>query len=159
MAKKWLTRVTPMPETSPLRFGILGCGSASIPVCEALAASPFTQLAAVYDGNPSLADDIHQRFQVSKSNTLEELLADPTLDAIYVAVPHYLLAPLTQQVLEAGKHALVEKPMAISLEEADKLIELSHEQQVALGVFYEMRYAPAHASARRFRYRPSSISP
>jgi predicted dehydrogenase len=70
------------------------------------------------------------------------------VDATYIAVPHYLLAPLTQQALSAGKHALTEKPLAISLEDVDMLIALAKKQNLVLGVFYEMRYAPAHARAR-----------
>ena len=137
-----------MLESKRVRFGIVGCGAASIPVCEAISASPLAELAAVYDMNHDLANDISQRFQVQKMETLEALLADSTVDVVYVAVPHYLLASLTRQVLEAGKHALTEKPLAISLEEIDGLIKLAAEQKLALGVFYEMRYAPAHASAR-----------
>jgi len=137
-----------MPETRPVHFGIVGCGSASIPVCEAILASPVAELAAVYDVNESLADDLCQRFQVHKVKTLDEMFSDPAVDAVYIAVPHYLLAPLTQQALEAGKHALTEKPLAISLDEIDGLIALAEERKLALGVFFEMRYAPAHAIAR-----------
>lgn len=138
-----------MTEMNPLRFGIVGCGTASIPVCEAILASPLTELAAVYDVNENLADDLRQRFHVRKTRTLDALLADPSVDAVYIAVPHYLLAPLTQQALETGKHALTEKPLAISLEEVDRLIALAAERDLALGVFFEMRYAPAHAIARQ----------
>jgi predicted dehydrogenase len=126
----------------------VGCGSASVPVCEAFLASPLTELAAVYDVNPDLADDLSRRFDVQAVGTLNELLANPAVDAVYIAVPHYLLAPLTEQALQAGKHALTEKPLGISLEEVDRLIALADERQLALGVFYEMRYAPAHALAR-----------
>jgi predicted dehydrogenase len=149
MAKRWLTMVRPMPKTKPLRFGIIGCGTASVPVCEAILASPFMELAAVYDVNENLADDLHQRFHVRKTKTLDELLTNPSIDAVYIAVPHDLLASLTQQALEARKHALTEKPLAISLEEVDRLIALSAERKLALGVFFEMRYAPAHAIARQ----------
>jgi len=137
-----------MPESKPIQFGIVGCGTASIPVCEAITASPLTQLTAVYDVNEDLANDISRRFQVPMMETLEELLNYQNVDAIYIAVPHHLLAPLTQKVLEADKHALTEKPLAISLEEVDQLIGLATERKLALGVFYEMRYAPAHALAR-----------
>lgn len=140
--------VRDMPESKSVRFGIVGCGSASIPVCEAIIRSPFTELLAVYDVNEELASDISQRFHVQKVETFDELLDNQVIDAVYVAVPHYLLAPLTQQVLEAGKHALTEKPLAISLEEIDELVKLAAERQLALGVFYEMRYAPAHALVR-----------
>jgi len=137
-----------MTEKRTLRFGIVGCGSASIPVCEAISASPLTELSAVYDVNPEFANDISQRFHVPMTDTLEDLLSSRQVDAAYIAVPHYLLAPLTQQTLNAGKHALTEKPLAISLEDLDMLIALAKKQNLALGVFYEMRYAPAHAHAR-----------
>jgi predicted dehydrogenase len=139
-----------MPEMNPVRFGIVGCGSASVPVCEAIVASTLTELAAVYDVNHDLAKDLSGRFGVRAMGTLEELLTDPAVDAVYIAVPHYLLASLTQQTLEAGRHALTEKPLATSLEEIDRLIALAEEQQVSLGVFYEMRYAPAHTMAREY---------
>jgi predicted dehydrogenase len=137
-----------MPETKSLRFGIVGCGSASILVCEAITALPNTELTAVYDVNPDLAKDISQRFRVPIMGTLDELLTNHIVDAVYIAVPHYLLAPLTQQVLGAGKHALTEKPLAVSLEDVDQLINLAAQQQLGLGVFYEMRYASAHPLAR-----------
>ena len=137
-----------MPETKPLPFGMIGCGNASVPVCEAITASHLTGLTAVYDVNQELANEISQRFHARRMETLEELLADQMVDVIYIAVPHYVLAPLTRKVLEAGKHALTEKPLATSLEEVDQLITLAARRQLALGVFYEMRYAPAHAPAR-----------
>jgi len=139
-----------MTEARPVRFGLIGCGSASIPVCEAIVTSPLTELTTVYDINQDLAKDISERFHVPMLETLEELLNDQHVEAVYIAVPHHLLAPLTQKVLEADKHALTEKPLAISLEEVDQLIALAEEREVALGVFYEMRYAPAHALAREF---------
>ena len=86
-----------MTETRPIRFGIVGCGSASIPVCEAIAASPLTEITAVYDVNQEFANDISQRFHVPMMDTLEDLLSNPQVDATYIAVPHYLLARLTQR--------------------------------------------------------------
>jgi predicted dehydrogenase len=138
-----------MSESKLLRFGILGCGTASIPVCQAISASPFAELGAVYDLNQELADDLSQRFHVPAVNDLQALL-NSNIDAVYVAVPHYLLASLTRQVLEAGKHALTEKPLGISLDEVDGLIQLAGDKQLTLGVFYEMRYAPTHAIGRDF---------
>jgi UDP-N-acetyl-2-amino-2-deoxyglucuronate dehydrogenase len=141
---------TTMPERNLVRFGIVGCGSASVPVCEAMVASTLTELTAVYDVNEVLANDLSGRFHVPAMETLDELLTDPGVDAVYIAVPHHLLSPLTQQALQAGKHALTEKPLALSLKEVDALIILATERQLSLGVFYEMRYAPAHALAREF---------
>jgi predicted dehydrogenase len=148
MARNLQLKVKAMTETTPVRFGIVGCGSASVPVCEAILASPFAELASVYDVNADLARDLSQRFHVPAKETFNELLTDPNVNAVYVAVPHYLLAPLTMQALEAGKHALTEKPLATSLQQVDMLIALATTQRLTLGVFYEMRYAPAHALAR-----------
>lgn len=136
-----------MPDSSPVRFGIVGCGSASIPVCEALIRSPLTELVGVYDVNEVLANDTSQRFQVKKVETFDALLDNPFVDALYIAIPHFLLMPVTKRVLEAGKHALVEKPLALTLNEIDQLIELAEGRKLVLGVFYEMRYAPAFVLA------------
>jgi predicted dehydrogenase len=148
MVKSLYTKARAMPKIKATRFGVIGCGTASIPVCEAIAASPLMALEAVYDVKPDLARDLSQRFHVPTMATLRELVTNPLLDAAYIAVPHHLLAPLTYQALEAGKHVLAEKPLGISLDEVDRLIELANKRQLALGVFYEMRYAPAHAPAR-----------
>ena len=137
-----------MAKPGIVRFGIVGCGSASLPVCEAIVSSSHAELTAVYDVDQMLAEDLHRRFQARKMKSFDELLVAPEVDAVYIAVPHYLLAPLTEQALQAGKHALTEKPLAISLEQVDNLIALAGERSLTLGVFFEMRYAPAHTVAR-----------
>ena len=136
-----------MPDTRPHRLGVIGCGSASLPVCEAIGALSNTELVGVYDVDPALANDLSRRYQVPKMETLDQLLADQGVDVVYTAFPHSLLAQLTLKVLEAGKHALTEKPLATTLEEIEQLTTLAARKQSALGVFYEMRYAPAHRLA------------
>src|SRR5688572_14207100 len=148
MARKLCRMAMAMPEMRQVRFGIVGCDTAQIPVCDAIAESPLTELAAVYHVNIDMPRDIGQRFQGPVMESFSDLQNNPDVDATYIAVPHYLLASLTQQALKAGKHALTEKPLAISLEDVDGLMVLAHERQLTLGVFYEMRYAPAHAPAR-----------
>ena len=64
-----------MPDKKPVHFGIVGCGSAAIPVCEALIHSPLTKLVSVYDVNDALANDASQRFQVQKAET--HLMREP----------------------------------------------------------------------------------
>lgn len=130
-----------------LRFGIVGCGSAALPVCQAIANLSETSLAHVHDTNMVLACDLGERYGVPYSPDLDKLLATE-IDAVYIAVPHYLLAPLAKRALEANKHVLVEKPMALTLEQADALIELAAAKQRTLGVFYELRYTPGFVQAR-----------
>jgi len=148
MARKLRGQGMRMAEMEAIRFGIVGCGTASIPVCEAINASPLMELTAVYDVNQDLARDLGQRYQARVMESLGELLSNSEVDVVYIAVPHHLLASLTKQTLEAGKHVLTEKPLAISLEDVDALIALANERELTLGVYYEMRYAPAHTPAR-----------
>src|SRR5262245_8784553 len=100
------------------RFGIIGCGSAAIPVAEAIATSRLTALSRVYDLDPVLAHDLGTRYQATCASCLDELLHAQDIDAVYIAVPHDQLAPLGRQALLAGKHALIEKPFALTLGEA-----------------------------------------
>lgn len=129
------------------RFGIIGCGSAAVPVCEAIANSGWTTLAVVHDVNAALADEMGTCYGVPKAEQLADLL-DADIDAVYIAVPHHLLAPLAKQALEAGKHTLVEKPMALTLDDANQLIGLAEAKALALGVFYELRYTSGFIQAR-----------
>lgn len=133
--------------STSLRFGVVGCGSAALPVCQAIANLSETSLAHVHDTNMVLACDLGDRYGVPYSPDLDKLLASE-IDAVYIAVPHYLLAPLAKRALDANKHVLVEKPMALTLKQADGLIELAAAKQRTLGVFYELRYTPSFVRAR-----------
>jgi predicted dehydrogenase len=133
---------------NPVSFGIIGCGNAAVPVADALASSALTRLAMAHDIDLGLARDLGERYQTPFTDNFEALLANPDVQAVYIGVPHDLLAPLARRALEAGKHALVEKPMALSLAEADDLIALAEARHLALGVFYELRYASAFVLGR-----------
>lgn len=130
------------------KFGIVGCGGAAAPVCEAVAASPLAMLAKVYDLDLNLAHDFGERYGVPSVGQFGELLRDTEVEAVYIAVPHDQLYPLARQALETGKHVLVEKPMALTLAQADELIALSEQRRLALGVFYELRHTRPYAQAR-----------
>jgi predicted dehydrogenase len=137
-----------MAEARKVRFGVIGCGGAALPVAQALATSAVAELGAAQDLNPALARDLAGRYEATVYETLPALLGDSTIEAVYIAVPHHLLAPLAMQALRAGKHALVEKPMALSLAAADDLIALADGQRLALGVFYDLRQAAQAVQAR-----------
>jgi UDP-N-acetyl-2-amino-2-deoxyglucuronate dehydrogenase len=134
-----------MPVT---RLGIIGCGGAAVSAAEAIAATPSATLVMVHDVAEAPAASFGQRFEVPFTTHLDTLLADRCIDAVYIAVPHNHLAPLAHQALTAGKHVLVEKPMALTLEDADALIGLADRRALTLGVFYEYRLAAPFAQAR-----------
>jgi predicted dehydrogenase len=127
---------------------VIGCGSAAVPVCEALHHSEAAELAAACDINASLAREIGERYQVPFTTDIAQVLADVGIDAVYIALPHRLLAPIARRALLAGKHTLVEKPMALTLGDADGLAALAQERRLGLGVFFELRYTPSFRQAR-----------
>jgi predicted dehydrogenase len=85
----------------------------------------------------SLAED----FGISKTYTDFSAMADdPDIDAVVIALPNYLHAPVSIQMLEAGKHVLCEKPMAMSVEEAEKMITASDDANCKLMVGHMWRF-------------------
>lgn len=74
--------------------------------------------------------------------TLDEALADPAMQVVYVATPVFLHAPQTIQSLRAGKHVLCEKPMAMNEAEARTMVRASEESGKTLGVAYYRRCYP-----------------
>lgn len=119
---------------------------------------------AVACANSALVDELHlaeirpDRLQemvdltspASATQDWERLLADDTIDAILVsATPESLHFPMAKACLEAGKHVLLEKPMALTLAEADELIDLSERRRLKLTIGYSQRFNSKQAMVKR----------
>ncbi len=133
----------------PLGLGVVGCGGAAADVCRAVAGVPSLVVAATHDRDADLAEDLARATGGRAHATLETLLADEGVGMVYIALPHDLLAPMALRALRAGKHVLAEKPMAITLTSLDELAQEATRSGRALGVFYEMRFAPVALAAAR----------
>ena len=132
-----------------LGLGIVGCGGAAADVARAVATVPGLSVAGVYCRDLAAAETLARSAGGRAYATLDDLLAADAVEAVYVAVPHDLLAPIAAKVLDAGRHALVEKPLALTLEAIDDLAERAAQQRLTLGVFFEMRFAPVVVEAAR----------
>ena len=84
----------------------------------------------------------------ARYHTAEELFADPNIDAVDLCTPSYLHASQAIAALEAGKHVLVEKPMALTAEECDRMIEASQKAGKVLMVAQVLRFWPDYSVAR-----------
>lgn len=80
--------------------------------------------------------------------SIDEVLADESVDAVHLAVPNVLHYPFAKKVVEAGKHVLCEKPLAMNSEETGELVELAKSAGVAAAVCYNIRYYPMNLQAR-----------
>ena len=80
-----------------------------------------------------------------------EFLADPSIDAVHICTPNALHFPMTKAALEAGKHVLCEKPLALSTAEASEMVRLAKEKGLANCTFHNLRYYPQVQNMRRMR--------
>jgi len=131
----------------PLGVGIIGCGGAALDVVRAAAGSAAVRIVAVHDRDPGRARDLAERSGARVRSTRSALLDDPAVDAVYVALPHDLLARTAIAALRAGRHVLVEKPLAITLRDVRRVRAASRAAGRAVGVLYELRQAPAAVAA------------
>ena len=132
-----------------LGIGFVGCGEVSNRNATGLAGSFRCRLVRVMDVNEKAARDLGDRFGVPSTGELDALLGDPAVEAVVVAVPHYLHAEITVQAARAGKHVIVEKPLATTLDDADTMIAACREAGVTLSVLFSFRYEPHVQRARQ----------
>jgi phthalate 4,5-cis-dihydrodiol dehydrogenase len=128
-----------------MRLGIVGLGTAGRSLLAPIEARSDVTLIAVADPHAETRSEIASRFGAKPYATLTELVADPQVDAIYVATPTDLHADHVLAVAATGKHVLVEKPMAIGLADAQRMIDAATRAGVILMVgqshSYDMPYA------------------
>jgi len=89
---------------------------------------------------------------------LDEVLADDAVEAVHLAVPNVLHYPFAKRVLNAGKHVMCEKPLAMNAAESAELVKLAASTGVAAGVCYNIRFYPLNLEARD-RVRRGDVGP
>ena len=98
------------------------------------------ELYALASSRPEARADAEQRFGIKTVETFEEILADEAVDLVVLATPNDLHAPQAIRAMEAGKHVVTDKPMCLSLREADAMIAASRERDRLLSVFQNRRW-------------------
>ena len=127
-----------------VHWGLIGCGDiARKRVAPALRDAPASELMAVSRARAELAESFAREFGAGKHYAgWRELLADPEIDAVYIATPLYFHAEQTIAAAEAGKHVLCEKPMAMSVADCDRMIAACRQSGVELGIAYYRHFYP-----------------
>lgn len=138
--------------SQPLRLGIVGCGEV-VQICHlpSLALVPdLVTITAVCDVSQTVVDAIGTRLGVARrARDYRDLIGLAEVDAVLVSVPHAFHSEITLAALAAGKHVLVEKPMCLTLREADAIIAAQRQTGLVVQVGTMRRYAPAFIEARR----------
>jgi 1,5-anhydro-D-fructose reductase (1,5-anhydro-D-mannitol-forming) len=134
---------------APIGLGIVGYGWAAGEIARVAPGLDGLRIAAATDTDPARAQDLAERIGARVVPDLGTLLADPGVEAVYVGLPHHLLASVTEAALLAGRHVLAEKPLALSAAEAVRLGALADTLGLKLGVFFELRKSGPIELARR----------
>jgi predicted dehydrogenase len=127
-----------------VRWGLVGTGDiAARRVAPALGEATRSRLVAVSRRQADRAEEFARRFGAPRWHAdWRDLVRDDEIDAVYIATPVALHAPIAIAAAEAGKHVLCEKPMALSVGECDRMVAAANAAEVKLGVAYYRHLYP-----------------
>lgn len=135
-----------------LRLGIVGAGDvARYAHMPAFWENPRVEVMAISDPNVAAANSVAQDFGIPNVYAdYSELLADASIEAVDVCAPHYLHHEIVMAALDAGKHVICEKPIAMNLDEADAMIARAQELGLRLLVVLNQRFLPIHQKVKEY---------
>jgi predicted dehydrogenase len=140
------------PLKEKLKLGIIGCGRiaklAHLPAIVEI--RDMVELMAVVDSDKGRASGAYKKYGAKKYYVnLEEALTDPDIEALVMCLPNYLHAEMTLKALNARKHVLIEKPLALTVDEADRMIKAAETNSRKLMVAHNRRFFKAAAEAKQ----------
>lgn len=138
------------PPVRPVGWGVVGCGwVARDYVAPGLTASPAAAALALHDRDPGSLRRMGERLPGARRCAgLDEFLATPGLEAVYVATPNAAHRPVVEAVVAAGKAVLCEKPVAATVADAERLVDAVRAAGVPAGIAFDQRWHPAHLVVR-----------
>ena len=146
----WPSKVVKYPDrqrrpvvSAPVSVGVVGLGYWGPNLARNFAALPESELTWICDGSEEQLAQVAPRFPgVRTTTSLDDLLTDPTLDAVAIATPVPTHAELAVRVLGAGKHCFVEKPLAQSVADAEAVADAARASGRTLMVGHLLEYHP-----------------
>jgi predicted dehydrogenase len=131
-------------ERERVRLGAVGLGGWGKNLVRSFGAAKRCELAYLCDRHAPTLQTHHRRFpQAAPTDRFEDLLEDPALDAVALATPAPLHHAMAKAALEAGKHVYVEKPMTLTVPDAEDLVETAERTGRTLMVGHLLEYHPA----------------
>jgi len=131
-----------------VKFGIIGTGVGAEFCARGFSTLPndgLAKLVAVTSRSEDHAEEFARKWGVKLWYTdYEEMMQKADLDAVVINSPHFQHFQMAEDAIDAGLNVLVDKPMAINLKEADKMIEAAKNKKVKLGVILQSRFDPVY---------------
>lgn len=121
-----------MTSQIKLRVAIAGLGAGAVQVIRAMEKAPNLEIVAAADTRPQALSAFRERYEGRTYETVEGLCNDPDVDIVWISTPNVFHCEHTVTAAEHGKHIVVEKPMAISMQEAEQMVEAAERNNVNL---------------------------
>jgi len=133
-----------------LRVGLIGVGSIARDHLEGLSKVQDAEIFALSSRSDEARTAAAEKYGAEHLySDYRELLADPEVEAVWVCTPNRLHYPMAMEVLSAGKHLFLEKPMAETLAECRDIADTARQKGLSVSVCYLSRYMPPYRAARR----------
>lgn len=131
-----------------VKVAVIGAGFMGETHANALKGIEYADVVAIVDRLEDKGRKIAEEFNANYYSNLDDLLNNEDLDCVHVCVPTFLHADIVKKVANAGKHILCEKPIALSLKEADEMIEAVKVNKVKSMVGHVLRFWPEYVKAK-----------
>lgn len=136
-------------ERKNFGFGIVGAGMISHFHARAIAGIKNAQLLGIYSTNKTKSDQFAEKHQCTAYATLDEMLNRPEIDVVCICTPSGIHLKPAIASIEAGKHCIIEKPLEITVERCDKIIEAACKAGVTVGVIFPSRFYEASRQLKK----------
>ena len=137
-----------------LNIALCGLGRYAGYLAEGLEISKYCRLAGIVTGTTSKALDWKKKYTIPESNiynyqNFDEIIHNKDIDLVYVVLPNAMHKEFVIRAAKAGKHVIVEKPMAITADDCQEMIAVCNEANVQLAVGYRLHYEPYNLEMKR----------
>jgi predicted dehydrogenase len=135
-------------KAGAIRMGVVGAGGFGLYALQHFTQIPGVTLVGMAGTHREAAFAVTQRFGIPDIEDVDALVGRPDVDLIYIATPPFLHHEQAMKALQAGKHVICEKPLAMTLAQADEMIALAKQKHVALIANLMQRYNPLYEIIR-----------
>ncbi len=141
-------------EGKKLNFALIGLGRYAEYLAEGLQETKYCNLAGIVTGTPSKAEIWKKKYNIPEKNiynyqNFDEIVKNKDIDLVYVVTPNALHKEYVIRAAKAGKHVIVEKPMAVTAQDCQEMIDACQKANVQLAVGYRLHYEPYNKELKR----------
>lgn len=137
-----------------LNIALCGLGRYANILATGLTESEYCNLSGIVTGTPEKAETWKRKYNISEKNiynyeSFDEIAKNKDIDLVYIVLPNGMHKEYTIRAANAGKHVIVEKPMAFSVRDCQEMIDFCKKAGVQLAVGYRNHYEPHHIEIKR----------